>query len=127
MTLKANLISGRTAQQGAHLEAKTYRSYFDACAYCELNSSDLEKLGVSEGACLKVRTEFGEVVVFAKANNGNPKGLAFIPMGPWANVIVSPDTHGCGMPGFKGVPAEIEATEEEPLDMKSLMRTYTEA
>lgn len=127
MTLKANLISGRTAQQGANLEAKTYRSYFDACTYCELNSSDLEKLGVSEGDRLKVKTEFGEVVVFAKANDGNPDGLAFIPMGPWANAVVCPDTHGCGMPGFKGVPTEIETTEEEPLDMKSLMRTYREA
>ncbi|MDD3042253.1 MAG: molybdopterin dinucleotide binding domain-containing protein [Methanosarcinaceae archaeon] len=127
MILKANLISGRTAQQGAHLEAKTYRAYFDACAYCELNLSDLEKLGVSEGDSLKVKTEFGEVVVFAKVKDGNPEGLAFIPMGPWANAVLSPDTHGCGMPGFKGVPAEIEGTEEEPLDMKSLMRTYREA
>lgn len=126
MILKANLISGRTAHQGAYLEAKTYRAYFDACAFCELNSSDLEKLGVSEGDNLKVRTEFGEVVVFAKANDGNPDELAFIPMGPWANAVLSPDTHGCGMPGFKGVPAEIEATEEEPLDMKALMRTYRE-
>jgi len=126
MKLKANLISGRTADQGAHLEAKTYKGYFDACAYCELNSADLGKLGVSEGDSLKVTTDFGEVVVFAKANDGNPDGLAFIPMGPWANAVLDPDTHGCGMPGLKGVPAEIEAAKEEPLDMKSLMKQYRE-
>ncbi|MDD2440075.1 MAG: molybdopterin dinucleotide binding domain-containing protein [Methanosarcinaceae archaeon] len=127
MTLNANLISGRTAQQGANLEAKTSRAYFDACAYCELNSKDLEQLDVAEGDCLKVKTEFGEIVVFAKANNGNPQGLAFIPMGPWANAVLSPETHGCGMPGLKGVPAKIKRTKEKPLDMKSLMRSYREA
>ncbi|RXA16167.1 tRNA CCA-pyrophosphorylase [Methanosarcina sp. MSH10X1] len=127
MKIKANLISGRTADQGAHLEAKTHKGYFDACAYCELSPADLERLGASEGSSLKVTTEFGDVVVFAKANEGNPDGLAFIPMGPWANAVLSPDTHGCGMPGFKGVPAEIEVTDEKPLDMKSLMKKYREA
>ncbi|AKB58245.1 molybdopterin dinucleotide binding domain-containing protein [Methanosarcina barkeri] len=126
MKIKANLISGRTAKQGANLEAKTYKSYFEACSYCELNSVDLDKLGAYEGNSLKVTSEFGEVVVFAKANDGNPKGLAFIPMGPWANTVLNPDTHGCGMPGLKGVPAEIEITDEKPLDMKSLMKKYLE-
>ncbi|MCL7411886.1 MAG: molybdopterin dinucleotide binding domain-containing protein [Methanosarcinaceae archaeon] len=126
MKLEANLISGRTAYQGAYLEAKTHKEYFDACSYCELNSGDLVKLGVSEGDYLLVTTEFGDVSLFAKANDGNPDGLAFIPMGPWANAVLSPDTHGCGMPGFKGVPAQIEQTGEAPLEMKALMRRYYE-
>ena len=126
MELEATLISGRTAYQGAHLEAKTHKEYFDACAYCELNSSDLSKLGVSDGDSLKVKTAFGDVVVFAKTCDGNPDNLAFIPMGPWANAVLSPDTHGCGMPGFKGVPSQIEPTGEKPLDMKSLMKKYYE-
>lgn len=126
MKLKVNLISGRTACQGSYLEAKMNKGYFDACAYCELNPADLESLRASEGDNLKVSTEFGEVVVFAKANEGNPEGLAFIPMGPWANAVLSPDTHGCGMPGFKGVPAEVEVTNEKPLDVKALMKKYIE-
>jgi formylmethanofuran dehydrogenase subunit D len=126
MKIKANLISGRTIDQGKYLEAKTDKGYFDACACCELNSADLERLGASVGDSLKVTTEFGEVVLFAKANDGNPEGLVFIPMGPWANAVLNPDTHGCGMPGFKGVLAEIEVTDEKPLDMKSLMKKYLE-
>lgn len=121
-----NLISGRTAKQGANLEAKTYRSYFEACSYCELRSKDLGVLGAMEGDSLKVTTDFGEVVVSAKVNEGNPEGLAFIPMGPWANAVLNPDTHGCGMPGFKGVLAEVEITAERPLDMRSLMKKYLE-
>lgn len=126
MKLEANLISGRTAYQGAYLEAKTHKEYFDACAYCELNSGDLTRLGVSESDNLKVTTQFGDVTVFAKANDGNPDGLAFIPMGPWANAVLSPDTHGCGMPGFKGVPVQIEKTGDAPLEMKALMKQYYE-
>jgi formylmethanofuran dehydrogenase subunit D len=30
------------------------------------------------------------------------------------------------MPGFKGDPAEIEVTDEKPLEMKALMRKYLE-
>ena len=66
MKIKVNLISGRTIDQGKYLEAKTGKGYFNACACCELNSADLKKLGASEGDSLKVTTEFGEVVVFAK-------------------------------------------------------------
>src|SRR5674476_1543607 len=90
MKIETDLISGRTADQGAHLEAKTHKGYFDACTYCELNSADLARLGASEGDSLKVTTEFGEVVIFAKANDGNPEGLAFISMGPWANTVLNP-------------------------------------
>ncbi len=124
MKLEANLITGRTAYQGSYLEYKTSPRYFEECAYCELNPEDLSQLGVSEGECLKVSNEHGEVIVRAKMNSGNPRGLAFIPMGPWANAIVDPDTRGCGMPGFKGVPSQIEKSDKEPLDLKSLMRTY---
>ncbi len=126
MKIKANLISGRTIKQGANLEAKTDKGYFEACSYCDLNPEDLKRLAISEGGCLKVTTEFGDVVLFAKSTEGNPEGLAFIPMGPWANAVLNPDTHGCGMPGFKGVPAQIEVTDEKPLDMKSLMKKYKE-
>ena len=80
MKIKVNLISGRTADQGAHLEAKTHKGYFDACAYCELSPADLERLGASEGSSLKVTTEFGDVVVFAKANK---ETLMVLPLSLW--------------------------------------------
>jgi formylmethanofuran dehydrogenase subunit D len=45
-------------------------------------------------------------------------------MGPWANAVIDPDTRGCGMPGFKGVPAEVEATNDRILLMKELIARY---
>ena len=122
MTLKVTLITGRTISQGVNLENKTSSDYMEATASCELNSKDIELLGKPKYA--RVKTEYGEVVVKLKENNGNPDSIAFIPMGPWANAVVDPDTKGCGMPGFKGISAEIEATEDKILLMKELMARY---
>ncbi len=122
MTLKVTLITGRTINQGATIENKTSSDYMEATAYCELNSKDIGLLG--NGSNVKVKTAHGDVVVKLKENNGNPDGIAFIPMGPWANAVVDPDTKGCGMPGFKGVPADIEPTKDKILLMKELIARY---
>ena len=123
MTLRVTLITGRTINQGVTIENKTSSEYMEATAYCELNSNDIARLG-KQGSNVRVKTEHGEVVVKLKENSGNPDGVAFIPMGPWANAVVDPDTKGCGMPGFKGVPAVIEPTDDRILLMKELIARY---
>lgn len=120
------LISGRTIDQGATLEEKTSQAYFDAAAYCEISESGLAALGLSEGQNVKVTTPHGSVVVPVKADKGLPDGLLFIPMGPWSNAVLDPDTCGCGMPCFKGVSATIVSTTDPALNMKELMATYME-
>lgn len=122
MTLKATLITGRTISQGVNLENKTSTDYMDATAFCELNSKDIGLLGKPKN--VRIKTDHGDVVVKVKENNGNPESIAFIPMGPWANAVVDPDTKGCGMPGFKGIQAEIEATDDKVLLIKELMARY---
>jgi formylmethanofuran dehydrogenase subunit D len=121
MKLNATFISGRTVNQGANLENKTSQAYFDAAGYCEMNSTDAGKIGVEPGKNVKVSTDFGSVVVPMRICEGNPDGLIFIPMGPWANAVVDPDTAGCGMPGFKGIKAEVEATKDSAPTMPELM------
>ncbi len=122
MTLKVTLITGRTINQGVNLENKTSSDYMEATANCELNSNCVGILGKPSN--VRVRTKYGDVVVKLKENNGNPDNIAFIPMGPWANAVVDPDTKGCGMPGFKGIPADIEATNDRILLMKELIARY---
>lgn len=124
--MSVNLISGRTAVQGQNLDSKLSEKYFNEAAACNMNGSDMEKLGVTPDDNVKVTTKYGEVVVKAKKDDGNPEGLIFIPMGPWANALVSGDTHGAGMPSFKGVDAEVEKTGEAVLSVKELMHTYME-
>ncbi|MDI9642050.1 MAG: molybdopterin dinucleotide binding domain-containing protein [Archaeoglobaceae archaeon] len=114
------LISGRTLDQGATVEEKLSEEYFNAVNYIELSEEDFGQLAVKEGERVKVITEFGEVVVFAKRSD-LPKGLAFIPMGPYANAVIDPSTDGTGMPQFKGVKARVEKTEEKVKTVKELL------
>ena len=122
--MNAKLISGRTTAQGQNLDNKLSEEYFKAVAICELSKNDMEKIGVSADEHVEVRTSYGEVVVKAKKGEGNPDGIAFIPMGPWVNAVVSGDTHGAGMPQYKGIDAAIEKTEAEVLSVKELMQRY---
>ncbi len=114
------LITGRTLDQGATVEEKLTEEYFKAVSYVELSEEDFNALNLQEGDRVKVKTDFGEVVVFAKKSN-LPKGLAFIPMGPYANQVIDPATGGTGMPQYKGVKAVIEKTDENVKSVKELL------
>ncbi len=114
------LITGRTLDQGATVEEKLTEEYFKAVSYVELSEEDFNALNLQEGDRVKVKTDFGEVVVFAKKSN-IPKGLAFIPMGPYANQVIDPATDGTGMPQYKGVKAVIEKTDENVKSVKELL------
>lgn len=109
------LITGRALTQGTTREArKTTSNYVKAAAICELDPDDLAKLGVGEGTPVRVRTDHGSVVVYAALSTQAPHpGIAFVPMGPWANQVIRPETDGTGMPSYKSVPAIIEPAPTE--------------
>ncbi|WP_457619566.1 tungsten-dependent formylmethanofuran dehydrogenase subunit FwdD [Methanopyrus sp.] len=121
------LLTGRTIWQGEAIETdKTGEIYPNATAICYFNPKDMSELGISEGDPVKVKSEHGEVIVRAKTADTDvpPRGVVFIPMGPWANRVVDPNTRSTGMPGFKGIKVEIEPTDEEPVeDMSEFMRS----
>jgi formylmethanofuran dehydrogenase subunit D len=122
--ISVNLISGRTAVQGQNLDSKLTDEYFAEVARCDLNGADMERLGVAKDDPVKVTTAHGQVVVRAKQDDGLQEGVIFVPMGPWANAVVSGDTHGAGMPSFKGIDAMVKKTTEPVLTVKELMHTY---
>jgi formylmethanofuran dehydrogenase subunit D len=112
-----NLISGRTIQQGVAMEGgKEKDAYRKACGIIEMDKSDLKKLGAWRNTNVRVTSRYGSVVVKAiEATQGPHPGLGYIPMGPWANAIVDPNTYSTGMPTFKGVPVEVEVAMNEPV------------
>ncbi len=118
--IEVEIISGRTIDQGKTVEEKLSDEYFRAVSYCELNEEDFRKLGLKDGDRVRVKTEFGEVVVFARVGDV-PKGVVFIPMGPYANQVISDDTDGTGMPRFKGVKGVVEKTNEDVKSVKELL------
>lgn len=112
-----NLISGRSIQQGVAMEGgKEKDAYTKACGIIEMDPSDLKKLGAWRGTTVRVTSKYGDVVVKAvEATQGPHPGLAYIPMGPWANSVVNPNTYSTGMPTFKGTPIEVEIAMNEKI------------
>jgi formylmethanofuran dehydrogenase subunit D len=124
--LKVTLLTGRTIEQGAGKErGKSSKDYVESVSVCFMDPEDMKKLGIKEGVNVQVSTAFGTVVVKAKKSLRAPHlGVIFIPYGPWANVVVDPETHGIGMPSFKGIPATIEPAPEKPvLGLEELLKT----
>jgi formylmethanofuran dehydrogenase subunit D len=124
--LKVTLITGRTIEQGVGKEhGKSSKEYAESVSICFMDPEDMKKLGVKDGVNIQVSTAFGSVVVKAKKSLRAPHpGVIFIPYGPWANVIVDPETHGIGMPSFKGIPATVEPAPDKPvLGLEELLKT----
>jgi formylmethanofuran dehydrogenase subunit D len=44
-----------------------------------------------------------------------------VPLGPYANHIISAETHATGMPDFKGEPVDVVPTDERVKNIGSLM------
>jgi formylmethanofuran dehydrogenase subunit D len=114
------MISGRTLAQGAGCENKMSPDFFNAAAVCHLSEKDFKSMGLSEGMNVLLKNEFGQVVLTAKADGGLPEKMIFIPMGPWANVLVGKETGGCGTPHFKGLEVEVAATASPVLNIREL-------
>jgi formylmethanofuran dehydrogenase subunit D len=120
--LKAVMISGRTLAQGASCECKMSEDFFKAVSTCSISEEDYSALALSEGRNVLIENEFGRAVMSFRVDSGLPPGMIFIPMGPWANVLVGPDTGGCGTPHYKGVTVDVEATDEPVLTERELFR-----
>ena len=125
--LKVSLLTGRTIDQGTGREhGKLSEEYKRSVAVCEVDPDDMKRLGARENDNVRVATDFGLVVVRAIKSARTPHpGVIFIPYGPWASLIVNPETHGTGMPSLKGLPAEIEpAPKEGVLSLLELLKKH---
>ena len=124
------LLTGRTIDQGVALEGgKTTKENVRAAAICAFDSDDFKKLDTLVGTPVKIITDHGEVIVYSTLSEEGPHpGIIFIPMGPWANQLVNPDSQSCGTPTFKGMKAKVEVLKSgKVLDALDLIKTLKEA
>ncbi|MFQ6065276.1 MAG: molybdopterin dinucleotide binding domain-containing protein [Candidatus Bathyarchaeia archaeon] len=127
--LKVTLLTGRTIDQGTRREhGKLSEKYQRSVAICEMDADDIKRLGIRENDNVKVITDFGSLVVrTVKSARAPHPGVIFIPYGPWASLIMDPETHGTGMPSLKGLPAEVEpAPKERVLNLSELLKEHFE-
>ncbi len=115
--IKVILITGRSLEQGTSKSiGKFSKEYMEKIAVCELDPEDLKSLGIEAGQNIKIKTEYGEIVVKAIESKQAPhKGIAFMPYGPWANILLGSLTNSSGMPSFKGIEAIIEDAKGEKI------------
>lgn len=79
-------------------------------------------MGLKDGRNVLIKNGFGQVILSGRKDSGLPPGMIFIPMGPWANVVVGSDTGGCGTPQYKGVDVDVEATDKPVLTERELFK-----
>ncbi len=126
MSMRLTLVTGRTVSQGDAMEkGKTEEEFMKACAVVELDARDMERLGVKEGEPVRVKTSEGELVLLARRAAGEQEGVAFVPLGPWANYLIGGGTEATGMPPFKVIEAEVTpASGGRVLRLEELLRLY---
>lgn len=120
------IITGRTVDQGVAIEGgKLSQSYVKAAAVCYMDPNDMKRIGVITGDIVNVKTNSGQVTLRVIKSEDTPHvGLAFIPMGPWANQLTNPNTDSIGMPSFKGMKGTVEPAQGgRILDAATLVKT----
>jgi formylmethanofuran dehydrogenase subunit D len=100
--------------------------YRQATAVAFMDPKDMVKLNLKPRDKINVTSKWGKVTIYVDKSHDAPhEGMIFIPKGPWANIVISPETYCCNVPTFKGITAKIEKTNEEVLLVADLMRqTY---
>ena len=119
--MKAILNTGRSVPQGTSVEHKGSEAYRSVASVCFLNTVDMMLLGIENGERVRVVSSTGHVVMSAISAEGVMRGEIFVPIGPYANHIISSETHATGMPDFKGEPVDVAVTEEPVKDVGSVM------
>ncbi len=123
--MRLKLITGRTLNQGrALMTGKFGRYYRGNAAIIQLGSRDYHDLELEEDQSVKVSSQKGEVLVKAiEADEELPRGVAYMPYGPWANRLMGPETAGTGMPRLKGIKIEVEKTKGPIPTARQLMES----
>ncbi|SHI30122.1 molybdopterin dinucleotide binding domain-containing protein [Desulfosporosinus lacus] len=107
-TISGLLITVRTGRQGATMEnGKLTPEYLEETSMLAINPEDLAALEMAPGQPARLKSPDGEVIVTCRPTTG-PRGLFFLPLGPTASQLISGETHGTGVPDFKGLPVTLE-------------------
>lgn len=117
-SIRGLLITVRTAKQGTAMEkGKFSEEYLREISTLRMHPEDIALLGLDDGMQAVLQSDSGEILVTCRAMEG-PKGLFFLPLGQAANRLVGKETHGTGVPDFKGIPVRLWAAK--PGDMEKI-------
>ncbi len=98
------LIPIRTSEQGTALnKGKLKEDYITETSMLDINTDEMERLGLEEGSQVRLSNEIGETVVTCRGKKPEdlPNGMICIPYGPPTTHLMSSETYGSGMPVSK--------------------------
>lgn len=105
--IKLILITGRSTVQGTGISTgKSLDDYKAETSKLQINRSDMERFGLSDGSAVKVRTDYGEAIAYCYSAD-LPEGLAFMAFGPATSQLSGGETYASGMPDTKGFEVEL--------------------
>jgi formylmethanofuran dehydrogenase subunit D len=108
MPEKFVLIPGRSTEQGTSCGDKSSPQYVDATRTLRMNPGDMTRLGLENGARVRLRSPVAEIsVTCVSAKDELPPGLLFIAYGPESSRLMGGDTQGTGMPDSKSFEVEL--------------------
>ncbi len=119
--MKFLLNTGRTIRQGSYVERKNSVEYQEEATSLYMNPVDMMNLELEEGSQVLVESEQGSVVMKVHPASWITQGEVFVCLGPYANHLVNPETHGTGMPDFKGTMVTITPTSAPLVTVAELM------
>ena len=105
------LVPGRSSKQGTSLnKGKLKEEYLSVTSTLEINTDDMQRLGLDEGDSVRLSNDVGETVVSCKGRKPEdlPSGMLFIPYGPPSSQLMASDTAGTGMPLSKHIEVLVE-------------------
>ena len=111
MTETMLIVPGRSQKQGTALNVgKLGSEYLEVTSTAELNQDDMDRLGLTDGDRIRLRTATGETVVRCQGRKPEdlPAGLIFLPYGPSSSLLMESETAGSGMPLSKNFTVEVE-------------------
>jgi formylmethanofuran dehydrogenase subunit D len=120
--MRVIINTGRTVVQGTHVDKKNSTEYSHEASMIRMNPVDMMKIGVETGEHVTASADGVSLTLQACEDNTLDEGMAFLPLGPYANYLVSGITHSTGMPDFKHISADIKPTDREVLPVGDLMR-----
>ncbi|OLN28337.1 Formylmethanofuran dehydrogenase subunit D [Desulfosporosinus metallidurans] len=87
--------------------------YLEETSTLAINPDDFAAIGMALGQTARLKSPDGEVIVTCRPTEG-PHGLFFLPLGPTASQLISGETHGSGVPDFKGLVVTLEPEDKLP-------------
>ncbi len=100
------LIAGRTSRQGVSLnKSKLAGDYVEEISTVYIAPEDAERLGLDDGARVRLISDHGQVVVQCRRARRDElaPGVLFLPYGDASSRLMGADTQGTGMPDSKGL------------------------